>query len=339
LGLTLDQVARHLYSGYYGEEAQRFQRGRDDVRVRIRYPEEERETLAELDKVRVHTPLGYDVPLMSVAEITMAPGVSNIKGSNGLRRVAVTAAVDFNRANPSEVVTDLSANFLDGLCAQYGDMSWTVEGVEESNRETLAGIQRGFAIAALGIFIILATTFRSYLQPVIIMFIIPFGIVGALFGHFAMGIPLTFLSLFGIIALAGIVVNDSIVLFECVNDLIAKGTPFYEALSLAGVRRFRAIFLTSTTTFIGLGPLVWERDLQAQVVIPMGVSIAAGSAFATVVTLLLTPCLIAITNDLRRAAHRALHGVWPTPESVEPARKRNESAEQHIPVPTVAEAV
>ncbi len=323
LGLTLDQVARHLYSGYYGEEAQRFQRGRDDVRVRIRYPENERNTLAELDKVRVRTPQGFDVPIMSVAEVTMAPGVSSINGSNGLRRVAVTAAVDFNRANPSEIISDLGANYLDGLCAQYGNISWTVEGVEESNRETMAGIQRGFAIAALGIFIILATTFRSYLQPAIIMVIIPFAMVGAVFGHFAMGIPLTFLSLFGIIALAGIVVNDSIVLFECVNDLISKGTRFYDALSLAGVRRFRAIFLTSTTTFIGLGPLVWERDLQAQVVIPMGVSIAAGSAFATFVTLLLTPCLIAITNDARRLVHRVVYRQWPTPEEVEPARKRD----------------
>jgi multidrug efflux pump subunit AcrB len=322
LGLTLDQVARHLYSGYYGEEAQRFQRGRDDVRVRIRYPEEERKTLAEMERVRVRTPQGFDVPLMSVAEVTTAPGVSNIKGSNGLRRIAVTASADFNRANPSEIVTDLGNDYLDSLCAQYGNLTWTVEGVEESNRETLAGIQRGFAIAALGIFVILATTFRSYLQPVVIMLMIPFGTVGAVFGHLAMGIPLTFLSLFGIVALAGIVVNDSIVLIECINELIAKGTPVYEALAQAGVRRFRAIFLTSVTTFIGLGPLVWERDLQAQIVIPMGVSIAAGSAFGTFVTLLFTPSLIAITNDARRLVHRVVHKQWPTPEEVEPARNR-----------------
>ncbi|NUM52086.1 MAG: efflux RND transporter permease subunit [Candidatus Hydrogenedentes bacterium] len=322
LGLTLDQVARHLYTGYYGEEAQRFQRGRDDVRVRIRYPEDERQTLAELERVRVRTPQGFDVPLMSVAEIAAAPGVSSIKGSNGLRRIAVYASADFNKANPSEIVTDLGANYLDSLCAQYGNLTWTVEGVEESNRETLAGIQRGFAIAALGIFVILATIFRSYVQPVVIMLIIPFAMVGAVLGHLAMGIPLTFLSLFGLIALAGIVVNDSIVLIECVNELIAGGTPVYDALAQAGVRRFRAIFLTSVTTFIGLGPLVWERDLQAQIVIPMGISIAAGSAFATFVTLLFTPSLLAITNDARRLAHRALHKQWPEPEDVEPARDR-----------------
>ena len=165
------------------------------------------------------------------------------------------------------------------------------------------------------------------------MFMIPFGTVGAVFGHFAMGIPLTFLSLFGIIALAGIVVNDSIVLIECINELIAKGTPVYEALAQAGVRRFRAIFLTSTTTFIGLGPLVWERDLQAQIVIPMGVSIAAGSAFATFVTLLLTPSLIAITNDARRLVHRIVHKQWPTPEEVEPAQPpRRRPGRQHCSV-------
>ena len=322
LGLTLDQVARSLYSGYYGDEAQRFQRGRDDVRVRIRYPEEERQTLAEMERVRVRTPKGFDVPLMSVADIITAPGVSNIKGSNGLRRIAVYASADFNKANPSEIVAELSRNYLDSLCARYGNLSWSVQGVEESNQETLAGIQRGFAIAALGIFVILATTFRSYLQPVVIMLIIPFAMVGAILGHLALGIPLTFLSLFGLIALAGIVVNDSIVLIECVNELIAKGTPVLDALALAGVRRFRAIFLTSVTTFIGLGPLVWERDLQAQIVIPMGISIAAGSAFATFVTLLFTPSLLAITNDARRLVYRLMHKHWPTAEDVEPARNR-----------------
>lgn len=332
LGLTLDHVARHLYTGYYGDEAVRFQRGRDDVRVRIRYPEDERKTLAELERVRVNTPQGYDVPLMSVAEVTMAPGVSSIRGTNGLRRVGVTAAVDFNRANPSEVINDLSAGFLDRLSAQYGNLLWSVQGVEESNRETLAGIERGFGIAMLGIFIILATTFRSYLQPIVILFIIPFAIVGAIFGHLAMGIPVTFLSLFGIIALSGVVVNDSIVLFECINGLIAEGMPFYEAVCQAGVRRFRAIFLTSITTFIGLGPLVWEKDLQAQVVIPMGVSIAAGVAFATVVTLLFTPCLLSIVNDGRRLVHRVLYRHWPTPEEVEPARHRRRGQQSQEPV-------
>ena len=269
------------------------------------------------------TPKGFDVPLLSVADITMAPGVSNIKASNGLRRIAVTATADINKANPSEIVADLGDHYLDNLCAQYGNLTWSVEGVEDSNRETMAGIQRGFAIAALGIFVILATTFRSYLQPVVIMFIIPFGIVGAVLGHFFMGIPLTFLSLFGIIALSGVVVNDSIVFMECFNELIARGVPVVDALVQSGVRRFRAIFLTSATTFMGLAPLVMERNLQAQIVIPMAVSIAAGTVFAMFVTLLLTPCLVAITNDARRGVYRLLHKQWPAPEDVEPGRNRN----------------
>jgi multidrug efflux pump subunit AcrB len=162
--------------------------------------------------------------------------------------------------------------------------------------------------------------------------------VGAILGHLALGIPLTFLSLFGLIALAGIVVNDSIVLIECINELIAQGTPVYDALAQAGVRRFRAIFLTSVTTFIGLGPLVWEHDLQAQVVIPMGISIAAGSAFATFVTLLFTPSLLAITNDARRLTHRIFFKEWVAPEQVEPARNRHQEDAADVPTQSSPEA-
>lgn len=327
LGLTLDQVARQLYTGYYGEEAIRLQRGRDDMRVRIRYPEAERQSIAELQRIRVKTPRGNDVPLLSVADVSLAPGYASIKGSNGLRRVAVTAAADVTRANPSEVIADLEKSYLDDLAARYG-LSWSIEGVEESNMETMAGIQRGFLISLLGIFIILATTFRSYLQPFLIMLIIPFGMVGGVLGHLLFGIPLTFLSLFGFVALSGVVVNDSIVLFECVNNLMAEGMQFFEALVQGGIRRFRAIFLTSITTVFGLLPLVSSRDLAAQVVIPMGVAIAAGVGFAMIVTLVVSPCLLAIVNDARRAVYRLLRKRWPTPEEVEPASRRPQLAEE-----------
>jgi multidrug efflux pump subunit AcrB len=322
LGLTLDQVARQLYAGYYGEEAIRLQRGRDDMRVRVRYPEDERQTLAELDLIRVRTPSGMEVPFRSVADIELAEGVASIKGSNGLRRIAVTASADVSRANPSDIVAELSDAYLDDLAARYGQIVWSVEGVEESNQETLAGLKEGFLIALLGIYTILAVLFRSYIQPLIVLTIVPFGIVGALFGHLALGIPVTFLSLFGIVALAGVVVNDSIVLTECVNNLLAEGTSFLDAVCMGGVRRFRAIFLTTASTCIGLTPLILERDLQAQVVIPMAVSIAAGVAFSTLLTLLFLPAMLAIVNDLRRALHRVLTGNWPTPEQVEPGAKR-----------------
>lgn len=322
LGLTLDEVARQLYAGYYGDEAIRLQRGRDDMRVRVRYPEDERQTLAELDQIRIRTASGMEVPFRSVADVELAEGVASIKGSNGLRRIAVTASADVTRANPSDIIAELGEGYLDDLAARYGQILWTVEGVEESNQETLAGLKNGFLIALLGIYTILATVFRSYIQPLVILLIVPFGIVGAIFGHLALGIPVTFLSLFGIVALAGVVVNDSIVLTECVNNLLAQGTAFADAVCLGGVRRFRAIFLTTASTCIGLTPLILERDLQAQVVIPMAVSIAAGVAFSTLLTLLFLPAMLAIVNDLRRALHRALTGEWPTAEQVEPGAKR-----------------
>jgi len=322
LGLTLDQVAGQLYAGYYGEEAIRLQRGRDDMRVRVRYPEDERRTLSELERIRVRTPRGMEVPLLSVADVELTEGVANIKGSNGLRRIAVTAEVDVTRANPSEIIAELGKSYLDDLAARYGQLTWSVEGVEESNQETLAGLKEGFLIALLGIYTIMATIFRSYIQPLVILAIVPFGIVGAMFGHLALGIPVTFLSLFGIVALAGVVVNDAIVLTECVNDLLAEGTSLMDAVCMGGVRRFRAIFLTTASTCAGLTPLILERDLQAQVVIPMAVSIAAGVAFSTLLTLLFLPAMLAIVNDARRACRRVLSGRWPTPEEVEPGSRR-----------------
>ncbi len=337
LGLTLDQVAQQLYAGYYGEEAIRMQRGRDDMRVRVRYPEDERRTLSELERIRVRTPRGMEVPILSVAKVELAEGVSNIKGSNGLRRIAVTADVDVTRANSSEIVAELSEGYLDDLTTRYGQLTWSVEGVEESNQETLAGLKEGFIIALLGIYTIMATIFRSYIQPLVILAIVPFGMVGAVFGHLALGIPVTFLSLFGIVALAGVVVNDSIVLTECVNNLLAEGAVFMDAVCMGGVRRFRAIFLTTASTCIGLTPLILERDLQAQVVIPMAVSIAAGVAFSTLLTLLLVPAMLTIVNDLRRAIRKAATGHWPTPEEVEPGSRRP-AAPLVLTEPAIAES-
>ena len=301
LGLTLEDVSRHLYAGYYGEEAFRFQRGRDDVRVRIRYPESERKTLGELGQIRIPTPKGGEVPFLSVADVEFAQGYSSISGSNGLRRVVVWGNVDSKRAAPHEILADLSKNYLDTMVAGYPNLTWSIHGAAESNAQTVAGLKRGFAIAVLGIFVVMATIFRSYIQPFIILLIIPFGIVGALVGHLVLGIPLTFLSMFGIVALTGIVVNDAIILIECINRLVDEGTPFHEALRKGGVRRFRAIFLTTASTCGGLTPLLLEKDLQAQLVIPMAASLGFGVAFATILTLLLLPCLLAVYDDARHA--------------------------------------
>lgn len=322
MGLTLADVAAFLRTGYYGDEPERLQRGRDDVRVRVRYPREERATIDELERARIRTPDGHEIPLMSVADLELQQGYSTIFGTNGRRRIAVTAAADINRANPSEVIADLKANYLDAMTAQYPNLSWSVQGVEAENQETLGGLQRGFMIAVFGIFVVMAAIFRSYIQPFLIVIVIPFGVIGAFWGHMLLGIPVTLISLFGIVALAGVVVNDNIVLIERINGLLARGVPFYEAICEGGVRRFRPIFLTTLSTSIGLLPVISETNLQAQVVIPMAVSIAAGVAFATLLTLLFIPAMMAVFNDGRRIAYAATHRRWPTPEEVEPATRR-----------------
>jgi len=330
MGLTLADVATFLRTGYYGDEPERLQRGRDDVRVRVRYPREERKTIDELERARIRTPDGHEVPLMSVAELELKQGYSTIFGTNGRRRIAVTANTDMNRANPSEVIADLKANYLDGMVSQFPELSWSIQGVEASNQETLGGLQRGFMIAVFGIFVVMAVIFRSYVQPLLIVIVIPFGVIGAFWGHMLLGIPVTLISLFGIVALAGVVVNDNIVLIERINGLLASGTPFYEAVCEGGVRRFRPIFLTTLSTSIGLLPVIAETNLQAQVVIPMAVSIAAGVAFATVLTLLFIPAMIAIFNDVRRVAYAAIYRRWPTPEEVEPATRRGKRHDEEI---------
>ncbi len=322
LGISLESVRQHLRAGFYGEEALRFQRGREDVLVRVRYPEDERQGRGDLEEARILTANGNEVPLLSVAEVTPVQGAYSIRGTNGQRRIAVLAAVDASKTTPQAVINDLRAGFLDTMVAGYAGMGWSLRGSAEENEETLGGLQRGFVIALLGVFVIIAATFRSYLQPLIIMVVIPFGLLGAVFGHWVLGIPITFLSMFGLIALIGVVVNDAIVLIECANAYIAQGQDFHEAVADAGRRRFRAIFLTTVSTCGGLLPLLLEQDLAAQIVIPMAASVAFGVAFATVITLLFIPALLAILNDFRRAAHRLRHGDWPVPNVVEPAYQR-----------------
>lgn len=322
LGLTVADLARQIHAGYFGEEALRIQRGRDDVRVRVRYPQEDRTKLAEFQDIRIRSPYGFEVPLHSVADIDYTPGYATIHRTNGLRRVKVTAEVNLEKANPTRIIQELENGFFPHLRRGYPEVQMSFQGEQQETRESIETLMFGFPIAVLGIYIIIATVFRSYIQPLVIMVTVPFGAIGAVIGHLVMGFDMSMMSLFGITALAGIVVNDAIVLIECVNSFIAKGEPFYRAVRLGGARRFRAIFLTTISTVGGLMPLILEDDFQAQMLIPMAISIAAGVAFATVLTLFMVPCLLCILNDLRLLAHRLRHGVWVRPAEVEPARWR-----------------
>ncbi|HSQ84258.1 MAG TPA: efflux RND transporter permease subunit, partial [Desulfobacterales bacterium] len=320
LGLTVDDLARQIHAGYYGDEAVRLQRGKDDIRIKVRYTADERSRISDLERVRIRTRNGYEVPLMSVANISFAPGYSTIIRTDGMRRVAVSADVDSNKANANEIFSELSLNFFPQLKRRYPGVHVAFQGEQKKMRESLGSLFIGYPLAILGMFIIVATMFRSYAQPFIILFTVPFGIIGAVLGHLLLGYDLSIMSVFGMVALTGVVVNDAIVLIECVNNNIAEGMPFFDAILSGSARRFRAIFLTSITTVGGLAPLIMETDLQAKGLIPMAISIAAGIAFATVLTLVLVPSLLALLSDLRLLVHRLRFGFWPNRIDVEPAR-------------------
>lgn len=323
LGLTVDDLARQVYAGYYGDEAVRLQRGRDDIRIKVRYTANERRRISDFEKIRIRTRNKHEVPLMSVANISFAPGYSTITRTDGMRRVAVSADVDTNKANANEIFSELSSNFFTQLKRQYPGLNVALQGEQKKMRESFDSLFVGYPLAILGIFIIIATMFRSYAQPFIIIFTVPFGIIGAVFGHLLLGYNLSIMSIFGIVALTGVVVNDGIVLIERVNENIAEGMSFFDAILSGGARRFRAIFLTSLSTVGGLAPLIMETDLQAKFLIPMALSMAAGIAFATVLTLVLVPSLMVLLSDARLLVHRFKYGFWPKRVDVEPARDRH----------------
>ena len=322
MGLTVADLARQVYAGYFGEEAVRLQRGRDDVRVRVRYTAEERSKFSDIENVRVRTPDGREVPLFSVADVKYTKGPSTILRSDGLRQINVTTEVDPGTITAGEVLGELEREFLPELQARFPHLTYRFEGPQTDSRDAFGGLAIGFPVALLGMFVVIATIFRSYVQPLVIMVTVPFGLIGAIYAHLAMGYMVTMMSIFGMVALSGVVVNDAIVLIERVNGYIAEGMPVFDALKRGGARRFRAIFLTTVSTCGGLAPLILEQSMQAKFLIPMALSMAGGVAFATLLTLVLIPAMLGVLNDLRRISHHAFTGHWPTPEEVEPARLR-----------------
>ena len=324
LGLTLSDVGLQMRHGWYGDEPVRIQRGRDDIRIKVRYPASERKSLKDLMDVRIRTPSGAEVPFDTVAKVTFEKGVSMINRRDGKRVVAVTANVNKEIANADEIMRDLIANFVPGLLERHPGTTFTVEGQQNETAESMTSLFKGFLFAVFAIYLVLATIFRSYLQPVIILVTVPFGVIGAVLGHMVMDLDITMTSLFGMVALTGIVVNDAIVLMECVNQRIKEGMPVFPALAEGGARRFRAIILTTITTTVGLLPLIVERSVQAQYLIPMAVAITCGVFLASMLTLVLVPCLMGILNDLRIGFRRFLSGRPIPRERVEPSWNRRE---------------
>jgi multidrug efflux pump subunit AcrB len=316
-GITLAELARQVRQAFYGEEAQRIQRGRDDIRVMVRYPEKDRKSLASLENMRIRTSGGLEVPFPLVASARIGRGYSEIKRVDRKRVINVTADVDPSTGNADEILADLKTKVLPGIMSRYPGISYSFEGERREQAETMKGLIRGFLIALLVIFAMMAIPFKSYIQPLIVMSVIPFGFVGAVWGHLLMGFNLSIISLFGFVALTGVVVNDSIVLVHYVNRRRSEGVRFLQAVRDAGLYRFRPIILTSLTTFAGLTPLLLERSIQARFLIPMAVSLAFGVLFATFITLILVPALYIILEDIKGIVTRSL-GLQRSPQAALP---------------------
>ena len=299
LGITLADLAGQVNQGFYGAEALRLQRGRDDVKVVIRYPEAERRSLGDLDNIRIRTPNGNEVPFGEVATATLRRGFAVIKRTDRQRALSVTADVDSTKANAEKILAALDENFLPRLLADYENMRYSFEGQHKETQRSVGSLFRGFIIAMLLVYTILAVIFRSYAQPLVVMSVIPFGFIGAVVGHLIMGHVLSLISLFGLVALSGVLVNDSLVLVDFINRARRQGTPLFEAVLAGGQQRFRAIILTSVTTVAGLSPILFEKSVQAQFLIPMAISMSFGLMGATILVLVLVPALYLLLHDVQ----------------------------------------
>ncbi|OEU49393.1 MAG: multidrug transporter, partial [Desulfobacterales bacterium S3730MH5] len=287
LGVSLQDIARQVRQAFYGEEAVRIQRGRDDIKVMVRYAEPERRSFAGVEEMRIRTREGDEIPLDEVAQVDYGRAYSVIHRVDRKRVITVVSDLDENVANATKIVSDLKADFLPELVRRYPGIKYSLEGDEKRQEESIGSLKKGFTLALMGIYLILATQFRSYTQPGIIMMAIPFGLVGAVIGHLIMDLDVTLMSLFGSVALSGIVVNDALILIDFTNRAVQDGKSLEQAVEASGRARFRPVILTSVTTIAGLMPLMLERSFQAQFLIPMAVSITFGLLAATVLTLVL----------------------------------------------------
>jgi multidrug efflux pump subunit AcrB len=298
LGLNLNDVATQVRQAFYGAESQRIQRGSDDIRVMVRYPEDERQSLGNLEDLLIRTPSGAEVPFLSIADFSLGNSYSSINRQDGRRVITVRGDIDRTIVKPDEIRREVIAKFKDKWARDL-DVKLVVGGEGERQLSSLSELFSTFPLAMMVIFALLAIPLKSYTQPLIIMSVIPFGAIGAIFGHFIMGADLVFFSLLGIIALSGVVVNASLVLVVSINRLRDEGMGMVEAVSTAGMMRFRPIFLTSLTTFIGLVPLMITASPATFFIVPMAISLSFGVLFATVITLFLVPSLYVILQDFQ----------------------------------------
>ncbi|WP_300672476.1 efflux RND transporter permease subunit [Desulfoluna sp.] len=315
LGFRAEDVARQVRNAYYGIEAVRFQRGRDEVKVMVRLPREERNSEEHLESLILRSPQGVDLPLHQVVNIERGRAYTTISRRNQQRIRDVTANI-IPEAQAGLITEALKNDGLRRIMDEVPGLSYSFQGKQADLKESIASLVQGLLMSMIIIYALLAIPFRSYFQPIIIMICIPFGIIGAVMGHLLMGYSLSIMSLFGIVALAGVVVNDSLIFIDFSNRRRAEGIPLKEAVQLAGIQRFRPIMLTTITTFGGLAPMIFETSRQAKFLIPMAISLGFGILFATVITLLLVPSLYMILEDIKALAGRIEEPIDRTVEEV-----------------------
>tara|TARA_B100000676_G_C18078901_1_gene849740 strand:+ start:586 stop:3804 length:3219 start_codon:yes stop_codon:yes gene_type:complete len=290
-GITLADLASQVRQAFYGTEAQRIQRGDSEVRVMVRYPREERKSIGNLEYMWIKTPDGRELPFGSVADYEIQRGYNAIQREDGRRTVTVDSNANVEAVEPMKIVGEVFRNFVPQLRQEYPGVTVSMGGSSRDAQASMVEMFQSFGIALFGVYILMAVPLKSYVQPLLIMTAIPFGIIGAVVGHMVFGIALSSISFIGFVALAGVVVNDSLIMVHFINRRVAEGAPVMEAAIESGGARFRAILLTSLTTFFGLLPIMFEQSMQAQIVIPMAVSLGFGILFSTVITLVLIPCL------------------------------------------------
>ena len=288
-GVSMMMVASQVRQAFYGLEVQTVQRGRNELKIILKYPKDQRSSISHLENMMILAPNGSTIPVRQVAQLEIGEGLSSIERKDRKRAINVTADVDLSISNGNEVIASITKNILPTILKKYNSVNYSLEGEQQEQGENLKSLGKNFLLAMIVVYMLLAIPFKSYFQPLVVMSSIPFGITGAVVGHILMGMNLSVLSMMGIVALTGVVVNDSLVMVDFINRYRDEGNTIREAVLEAGPRRFRPIFLTSLTTFVGLIPLILEKSTQAKFMIPMAVSLSFGVLFATAITLLLVP--------------------------------------------------
>ena len=329
LGLNLQQVMAQVRAGFFGIEAQRLQRGTDEIKVWVRYDSLDRTDISELEKLRIRTPDGGAYPLEEVAELNRERGLIAISHRDGQREISVEADVSSLEISAPDVIENIRSNILPGILEKYPNVDATFEGQVRQTRKTSSSTQQAGPVVLIAMLVVLVVSFRSVSQAIVLLLIIPFSLIGVITGHFIHGLPFSILSGLGVVALIGILLNDGLVFINTLNDRLREGMDFTEALQETGVSRFRPIVLTTVTTIAGLGPLIFESGLQAQFLIPMAVTVAYGLLIGAFLILGLLPVLLLISNKLKVYALWLWEGEKPRRNEVEHAVKEGEKQHQY----------